>query len=1171
MSASLADDMAGRLHTSSLDELRQRAERRRVVTETLSQKSPEEVQRLVEELQVHQIELEMQYEELLLAQQEAQRVRAQFIDLYDFAPVGYCTLDAHGLIQQLNLRASQLLGTTRQLLQDRRFQLFVAPDNRDAFYQFLQRTLHSEERQTCELEMRRHDGTPFHALLEGLPVATAGTTQVRVTFLDTTEQRRTAQALTTSEAKFRTLFEQSADASVLVHDRRYVDCNQAAVRLLGARDKSQIVGQPLLLNVPPVQPNGRSSRELMEHYLRTVQATGSCQFEWLRHTFAGEPMWMDVTVTPIEVGGQQLLYATWRDITARKRAEEALLASETRFRTLFEQSSDGMLLLQDGRYTACNAAALRLIGAERPEQVVGQPVAVCAPECQPDGRLTAEWFADNVRLAQQQGSLRCEMLMHHFSGRDIWIEGVLTPVAIPEQTTLTHMVWRDVTERRHDVERLRESENRLRAALKSAKLGVNSWNLKTEEVYLDERARAILGLPPEQPYTFDELIGLTHPDDRELLQAAIEQTVHGNEQLNAEYRVVHPGGEVRVVRANGQLTRDEQGAPLQITGVLRDVTERRRDRQRLLDSEERLRLALISSGAGVWEVDLETNALQWDERAQAIFGRAFSSLPGRFAALTEAMHPDDIAAVSAALQASIQHNTPFELEHRVVWPDGTVHHVAATGQAVYSPAGQPLRFVGLVRDVTDRYEAQQEISYQTRLLDRIVHNMPVVLTRVAPDGTLLEVVGAGLQRLGVADNFLNGRNVFDAYPMLLEHMNVLLSGNEVRFLGLPPNRGQQVYFQNYGFFDEERQCGILFAIDVTETQQANAKLKAEKDFSRSLLDTSVDGIVALDASLCVTVLNRVAQQTFGLVESEVVNRKLFELVPELNVPQYRQVLERVLKGELLQRYDLPFRNQYFDAYFAPLQNPNGDITGVLAVIRDVTERNRLATLATQAQLQRQKEVLSAILHTQEDERKRIAEGLHNGVGQLLYATKLHLEHKPVDEEHRAAALGVLNEAIKATRSISFELTPNILEDFGLKTALEELCKRIPQQRLQVHLAVGELPTALPRVLETAIYRIVQELLNNVMKHAQARETFVYVEPAGRHIQVSVEDDGAGFDVETAVNQHSGIGLTGIRNRVGLLGGQLTIRSQPGRGTTISIELPVGSDAQELPTKPSLLA
>ncbi|MCC3157654.1 PAS domain S-box protein [Hymenobacter sp. 15J16-1T3B] len=1410
-----------------MEELRAQAETRRgLVTTDINSLTPADVRRLVQELQTHQIELEMQYEELLSTQVEREAYYQQYIDLFEFAPVGYCTLDALGVVQQLNLRATQLLGTARATAVGRRLVRYVpVGDERTHFYSFLQRVLTTDARQSCELEMQRADGSTFFALLEGVRLLQpAGDYCCRLAFSDDNARRQAVQDLAASEQKFRTLFHDSADAAVLLREFVFVDCNRAALAMLGATRGEQLIGQPALLLSPELQPDGTPSLQRLAQSAETAQRSGSHRFEWLCRRFSGEDIWQEVVLTPVRVDGEALLHAVWRDITEQKRRDQRLRESEQRFRTVFEQSADGMLLLQDGRYVDANAAALGIIGAARREQLVGQPADVCTPAVQPNGKRTAEWIADNVEIARREGSLRWEVLMTRFTGEEIWVEGVLTPIELPGQPLLTHVCWRDVTERRLGEQRVQESETRLSTALQAAELGVAQWNFVTDEVFFDERARRMFGLPVDgarltfpdirallhpddrarvedalqqavaehrpvemdqrvvlpdgavryivssgqvsydaagqalsmtgvvqdvtekkqaarqlqesearlktavlaadmgigiwnfdtqlfyvdargrrmfglasegNELTFDELMAVVLPADRERAAAALQQAATGDGLLDVEVRVVHPDGEVHHVCANGQVMHDEAGRPVRMSGVLRDVTHSRLAEQRLRESEEqlrtalsaanmgvglwepqqqkvtvdartaeifgcaagpgrypaaefsallhpddlpgvvgqiqlslqsrlafslharvlrpggaelryvrisgqalydahgqpervagvvrditefrranlrlraseeRLRLALQASHMGVFEWSFESDELFWDERTQTIFGRPYEDRRLSFDAIRDAVHPADAAAVTRALTTTIRDGVPFELEHRIVRPDGSVRHVAASGQVHYDEAGRPQRLTGLVRDVTERRHAQEELNSKNRLLDHILTTIPVVLSRVGADGTLQEVVGAGLRRLGVADNAIAGRNVFEAYPQLRPYIERLLTGEEVQFVGEPPNRGgEQAYFQNYGFFDEEKQSGVLFGIDVTETHQANTRLAADAAFLQGLVSNIQEGIMAFDAELRVTEWNYLMEQYLLVQREAVLGQVIFEALPFVNVPRNRDILRRALAGETQTYYNVAFsrRAGFFDAAFVPLRDAAGTVAGVLGVIRDVTERNRLMEEATGLRLQREKEVLSAIMHTQEDERKRIAEALHNGVGQLLYAAKLHLYNQPVEEGHRAAALGLLNEAIKSTRTISFELTPNILEDFGLKTALEELCKRIPKQNLDVHLSVGELPAALPILLETAVYRIVQELLNNVIKHAEAREAFIYVEPQGPQLHVSVEDDGVGFDVEMATQKRGGIGLAGIRNRVGLLAGQLTIRSMPGRGTTISIEIPLpkpGEDA-----------
>lgn len=639
-----------------LHNLRQRAERRRLVTESLPADAPPDTQRLVQELQVHQIELEMQYEELLLAQAEAESSRAQYVDLYDFAPVGYCTLAANGTLQQLNLRTSQLLGEDRRRLLGRRLALFVVPAERHLFAEFVARLWASPgQRHSCELAMGGPHGRPFFAQLEGSVTApddeAAGRPagSCRLVLLDITARRQATDQLAASEARFRATFEQARDGMVLIEDFRFVDVNAAALGLLGLADKSQVLGRPLQAFWPERQPDGRRSLDLLTACLHDAQQRGWCRLEWMRYSAAGEEIWDELSFNPVLVNGRPLLHAAWRDVTARKRGEEAL-------------------------------------------------------------------------------------------------------------------------------------------------------------------------------------------------------------------------------------------------------------------------------------------------------------------------------------------------------------------------------------------------GYKNRLLGNILRHLPVVLGRLGPDGRYREHAGHSLRRLGLADNELVGQRAEDMFPESAAHFRYMLAGHSHTYVTHIERKGQPIYLQCFGFFDAEQQEVVIFAIDITESE--------------------------------------------------------------------------LIKAE-----------------------------------------------ATRLQLRQQQEVLSAILTTQEEERRRIAEALHNGVGQLLYATRLHLDALPPSEVGRASQQ-LLNEAIEATRTISFELTPSILEDFGLVTALRELASRIPPS-LHVDLNLRGLAEPLPALLATAVYRIVQELLNNVMKHAQAQEVFVQVAREDDQLHLSVEDDGVGMDSnQPARTGKGGIGLAGIRTRVGLLGGTFALHSHPGRGTAVFLQVPV---------------
>jgi signal transduction histidine kinase len=212
----------------------------------------------------------------------------------------------------------------------------------------------------------------------------------------------------------------------------------------------------------------------------------------------------------------------------------------------------------------------------------------------------------------------------------------------------------------------------------------------------------------------------------------------------------------------------------------------------------------------------------------------------------------------------------------------------------------------------------------------------------------------------------------------------------------------------------------------------------------------------------------------------------------------------------------------------------------------------------QQQLNRQqKEQAVAVMETQEQERKRIAEDLHDSLGHLLSTTKLTLQTVPESQKHLMEnPLSLLNQASSEIRNITFNLMPKTLEEEGLVSALNELASKTSgsgsvKMFLQVH---GMESTILEKQTQFNIYRIIQEAVNNILKHAEASEINIQLIREGNQLTIMIEDDGKGFD--SAVEKKSGRGLRNITTRTQWLNGTNVIDSTPGRGTTISIQIPL---------------
>jgi len=202
---------------------------------------PKDVQDLIEELRVHQIELEMQNDELRRSQLELQEARDRYVDLYDFAPTGYMTLNQGGLIIEANLTCAELLGVERFRLINSRFSAFVAPGFQDEYYLCVKRALQASDKQTCELELKTKDGIPLYVQLQGVALQDpdGDSSQLRVVMTDITARKDAEGVLRETEKRYRDLYENAPSAcfSVSPTDGSVLRCNAAALGCLDTTEK----------------------------------------------------------------------------------------------------------------------------------------------------------------------------------------------------------------------------------------------------------------------------------------------------------------------------------------------------------------------------------------------------------------------------------------------------------------------------------------------------------------------------------------------------------------------------------------------------------------------------------------------------------------------------------------------------------------------------------------------------------------------------------------------------------------------------------------------------------------------------------------------------------------------------------------------------------------------
>ena len=309
-----------------------------------------DVQQLVHELQVHQIELEMQNEELRRAQVALEVARDRYVDLYDFSPAGHLTLDMHGRIVEANLRAGTLLGVHRQELIRQPLARFIAAEHEGAFHRHCQEVLKRGTRLTCEAQLRKEAGMSRWVHFESLAVHNepGRITHWRTALLDVSDRKLAEQELEAQRAQLEAIIGSAMDAIITVNEgERVVLFNRAAESMFLCQ-AADAIGQPLDRFIPEQFTQAHHGHNSV--FTRTVMPRRSMQRQGALFGLRanGEKFPFEASLSHVRVDGQKLFTVILRDITERKVAEEALQSSDVFARAVLNSLSSHVCVLDKG-------------------------------------------------------------------------------------------------------------------------------------------------------------------------------------------------------------------------------------------------------------------------------------------------------------------------------------------------------------------------------------------------------------------------------------------------------------------------------------------------------------------------------------------------------------------------------------------------------------------------------------------------------------------------------------------------------------------------------------------------------------------------------------------------------------------------------------------------------
>jgi PAS domain S-box-containing protein len=420
--------------------------------------------------------------------------------------------------------------------------------------------------------------------------------------------------------------------------------------------------------------------------------------------------------------------------------------------------------------------------------------------------------------------------------------------------------------------------------------GIGYWvnNLQTDDLFWSEEIFRLFGRD-RQSIDSMNIMDWVHPDDRESFGNAAEAYVREKSKMDTECRVVWPDGSIHWLHSRGEVICDDEGNVIKTMGMVQDITERKETEATLRESEARLNETQRLAQIGHWVSDVQTETTYWSKEMYRLFGadqRGITEISK--GVVTEWIHPDDHESWSTALTTYVQEKTMLDHEYRILWPDGTIRWLHGRGEAVYNAAGESIKAIGMVQDITEQKRIEAELrEKESRLIEaqRISHIGSWVTNLQTEEiywsDELFSIYGVSKQELGRVkildwvhpDDRKAGREAIESYTRgdskLDFECRIIRPDGEMHWIH---NRGELVYDENG---QPLKTLGTVQ--DITERK----RIEADNRLFRLFADLSGQGVSMATLEGVTTYVNPAFQKMVGISNpEEAINVPILDYYPE---------------------------------------------------------------------------------------------------------------------------------------------------------------------------------------------------------------------------------------------------------------------------------------------------
>jgi PAS domain S-box-containing protein len=769
----------------------------------------------------------------------------------------------------------------------------------------------------------------------------------------------TSNSLPASNQAFRSFFEVTSDAIVLIDGQIVVECNAAALKFFGCASKTQLCGKTLLDFSPQFQPDGELSAIVAEKYMQTALQTGNCRFEWLHQNLDGAKIGAEILLTAGEIEGT-IFQAVVRMV--KLKTLDAIEEQTHFLESIWNGVDYGIYVLDvlndgdDFRFVAFNPTIARDT-AIPVEYMLGKTVNEALP------LNIAKRYCQYYRECLKTGNSVTFEEHNQIDNQETWLQLTATPLTNNKlsrgQIVVTAV---DITERKATEEALRNSEEIFRSLVSSIP-GV-FYRCKNDENctmhFINESVFDLTGYPAtnfihNQVRCFANII---HPEDLEKVKTDVQAALDNKQPYIIEYRILTADGIVKWLYEKGQGVFDSNGNLMWLDGAILDISQRQAAESALRQKQEQYRSIYETVSDGIAIFDIDTGKLVEVNHAFCrIHGYEYNEIIGLHPA--KLIHPDSCHLFAEFIE-KVQIGLEFHCQAVIIKKDGTPIDAEVKGNPIIY--NNQLHGLSVIRDISEQQAALQErkqIETQLRISEQRFRDVSEAageyVWELDANGIYTFITDKAKLVKGCEPSQLLGHSPFEFMPVediqhvqaildnailnksnfKLEHRDITASGaifwEEITGIPLLDSQEEIIGFRGTG-------------ISITERKLAEAALAESEAKFRLLVEGINDNIFSASVDGMFTYISPKFTEMFGYEISEFLGKSFMSLVYPEDVPLCLEAIQKmVATGE--SKSVIEFRCPKKDGNIiwvttntSPIKNKDGTIIGFQGITKDITER-----------------------------------------------------------------------------------------------------------------------------------------------------------------------------------------------------------------------------------------